>query len=154
MFLNHETSFDTFTPVNTKSAFGHTITATGSTLFETSAGWQQMDTLQQGDTIATLDGGFATIRDVSRSEPVQLVNIPAGTLGTCTDILMPVTTSVALHLPASVSASPIVSVPLHALCGWQGIRRQPGQSAPLTTATFADEAVSYTHLTLPTILLV
>lgn len=143
MFLNHETAFQTFAPVTPIAAPGHSITASGSALLETETGWKPAHALKAGDSVATLDGGFASIRSVSASTSTQLIHVPGGTLGACTDVLLPATASVALHLPASVSDAPVVSVQLQALCGWRGIRRAPGICETEVTLTFDNEEMVY-----------
>ena len=143
MFLSHETAFQTFAPVPPIAALDHNITTCGATLLDTETGWKPARALKAGDSVATLDGGFTQIRSVSTAAPTQLIHVPGGTLGACTDLLLPATASVALHVPASISDAPILSVPLQALCGWQGIRRQPDHRAALTTLTFADEEMVY-----------
>ncbi len=143
MFLNHTTAFDTFAPITADAALGHAIQATANTLFETETGWRPLHALQAGDAVATLDGGFTQIRSVTPGAPVPMIHVPGGALGACTDVLLPATASVALDVPATVCETPILSVPLRALCGWNGIRHAVDATDTLTTLTFDDEEMVF-----------
>jgi hypothetical protein len=147
MFLNHTTAFTTFAPAAadaaTKTAT-HTATLGAQTLLETPLGWSNVDTLSVGDTVATLDGGFARITAISHPERTQpLIHVPGGVLSSCSDLHLPADTYVALTPPAHLSDAPVVSVPLKALSGWRGIRPTLFGGPDLATLHFEEEEMIY-----------
>ena len=145
MFLNHDAAFETFAPVTPVSALGHRLTLTASTLIEAERGWLCAAELTSGDSVATLDGGFAELRAVETAPDAPLIHIPGGTLSTCSDAVLPADTHVALDMPAAFSDAPVVSVPLQALVGWRGIRRAENECAPCVTLMLRDEELVYAH---------
>ncbi|WP_299042451.1 Hint domain-containing protein [uncultured Tateyamaria sp.] len=123
MFLNHDTAFAEITPVASPMTPRISATMTAHTMLETEAGWTTVDGLQAGDAVATLDGGFAPITAITRSDrAAPLVHIPGGVLSTCSDITLPADAYVALHTPAGWIDAPVVAIPVKALSGWRGVR--------------------------------
>ncbi len=140
MFLNHTTAFNTFAPlanVQTGALFG------AATLVETETGWRRADTLIAGDTVATLDGGFSQIVEATQSIPTAMVRLPAGTLGACTDVLLPADARLGFTPPAAFHDAPIVSVPVQALVGWQGVHQHPTAPTQAVTLTLQHEEMVY-----------
>lgn len=144
MFLNHDAAFADITPVKTPAAPQISATVTAHTLMETESGWAAVDSLQAGDAVATLDGGFAEITAITRPDrSAPLVHIPGGVLSTCSEIAVPADAHVALHTPARWIDAPVVSVPVKALSGWCGIRPTLFNGPDLTQLHFADEEMIY-----------
>lgn len=140
MFLNHTTAFAAFAPL-TQARNNAQVGA--AALLETDAGWRRADTLIPGDAVATVDGGFSAIIDVTQTTPKDMIHIPAGTLQTCSNVTLPGTARIALTPPTHLHEAPLVSVPLQALVGWKGIRPAFPASAPGVTLTLADEEMIY-----------
>ncbi|WP_299591738.1 hypothetical protein [uncultured Tateyamaria sp.] len=144
MFLNHDAAFADITPIKTPAIPHISATVTAHTLLETENGWDTVDTLQAGDAIATLDGGFAEITAITHPDrSAQLVHIPGGVLSTCSEIALPADAHIALHTPARWIDAPVVSVPVKALSGWRGIRPTLFNGPDLTQLHFADEEMIY-----------
>ncbi len=144
MLLNHTTAFTTFSPAITSAPRGHRATLSAQTLLETPTGWTSVDTLQAGDKVATLDGGFAPIAAISRPDRhAPLVHVPGGVLSTCSDIALPGDARIALTPPARWSQAPVVSVPVKALSGWHGIRPTLFAGPDLTTLHFENEEMVF-----------
>ena len=144
MFLNHDAAFADITPVATSVPPRISATMTAHTLLETEAGWTTVDTLQAGDAVATLDGGFATITAITKpGRTAPLVHIPGGVLSTCSDIALPADAHVALHTPAGWSDAPVVSIPVKALSGWRGVRPTLFHGPDLAQLHFENEEMIY-----------
>lgn len=144
MFLNHDAAFTTFTPALTAETVDHTATLTAQTRLETRHGWASVDALSIGDSVATLDGGFAQITAISRPKRrAPLVQVPGGVLSTCSDMCLPADAHIALRAPARWGHAPIVSAPIKALSGWNGIRPTLFAGPDLATLHFEDEEMIY-----------
>lgn len=145
MFHNHNTAFAAFDPaLTTAAASAAQSTLSGETMVETPQGWVAAHTLRAGDALATLDGGFAPITAISTSNVTgAMVRIPGGALSNCSDVVLPGDVHVGLELPNHVSDAPFVTVPLSALCGWQGIRPTLVGAAELATLHFDTEELIY-----------
>ncbi|WP_299725241.1 hypothetical protein [uncultured Tateyamaria sp.] len=144
MFLNHDAAFTTFTPAIQPNQPDHTATLSAQTRLETPRGWASLDALCVGDSVATLDGGFARITAITHPKRrAPLVQVPGGVLSTCSDISLPADAHVALTPPARWSQAPVVSVPIKALSGWNGIRPTLFAGPDLATLHFEDEEMIY-----------
>ena len=144
MFLNHDTAFTTFTPAITAGLPDHSATLSAQTRLETPRGWASVDSLCVGDKVATLDGEFACITAITHPmRRAPLVQVPGGVLSTCSDVALPADAHVALTPPARWSQAPVVSVPIKALSGWNGIRPTLFAGPDLATLHFADEEMIY-----------
>ncbi|MFL4470883.1 hypothetical protein ACERZ8_13685 [Tateyamaria armeniaca] len=144
MFLNHDAAFTTFSPAMQSSLPDHTATLSAQTKLETPRGWASVDALSVGDRVATMDGGFATITAISHPKRrAPLVQVPGGVLSTCSDISLPADAHIALTPPARLSQAPVVSAPIKALSGWNGIRPTLFAGPDLATLHFADEEMIY-----------
>lgn len=146
MLLNHDTAFAAFTPANASPSAErtHTTTLSAQTLLETPSGWATVDTLRAGDDVATLDGGFVRICAISRPERrAPLIHVPGGVLSNCSDVSLPSDARVALTPPARWSQAPVVSVPIKALCGWNGIRPTLFAGPDLATLHFDTEEMLF-----------
>jgi len=144
MFLNHDTAFTTFVPAIQTAQRDHTATLAAQTRLETPRGWASVDALSVGDSVATMDGGFAEITAITHPKRrMPLVQVPGGVLSTCSDVALPADAHIALTPPARWSQAPVVSVPLRALSGWNGIRPTLFAGPDLATLHFADEEMVY-----------
>ena len=144
MFLNHDAAFTTFTPALTSAKADHTATLTAQTRLETRRGWACVDTLSVGDSVATLDGGFAQITAISHPKRrAPLVQVPGGVLSTCSDMSLPADAHIALRAPARWGYAPVVSAPIKALSGWNGIRPTLFAGPALATLHFEEEEMIY-----------
>lgn len=144
MFLNHDAAFTTFTPAIQSTQRDHTATLGAQTRLETPRGWASLDALCVGDSVATLDGGFARITAITHPKRrAPLVQVPGGVLSTCSDVALPADAHVALTPPARWSQAPVVSVPIKALSGWNGIRPTLFAGPDLATLHFEDEEMIY-----------
>lgn len=143
MFLNHSLDFKTFTasPLATDCAL------TPETLVETPQGWRSADTLCIGDSVATLDGGFAPLTRLAQDtaqEPLWL--LPGGTLDNCSDLILPGTQYVALDTPEcqALYDAPYVLAPIAAMAGFRNIKPAPQTvPQPIMRLGFAEEEVIY-----------
>lgn len=145
MFHNHTTAFVDFnaaiTPAPSPAA---QTTLSGETLVETLHGWVAARTLRAGDALATLDGGFVPITAIRTPEITSaMVRIPGGALSNCSDVMLPGNVHVGLDLPGHISDAPLVTAPLNALCGWNGIRPTLSGAAELATLHFDTEELIY-----------
>ena len=145
MFHNHNTAFAQFDPaITTTPTPDPRTTLSGETMVETRQGWVAARTLRAGDALATLDGGFAPITAISTPQiSSAMVRVPGGALSNCSDVILPGNVHVALKLPAHLSQAPVVTAPLSALCGWQGIRLTLAGAAELATLHFDTEELIY-----------
>jgi len=144
MLLNHDTAFTTFTPAITAAVPDHSATLSAQTRLETHRGWSSVDDLGVGDSVATMDGGFARITAITHPRRrAPLVQVPGGVLSTCSDIALPADAHVALTAPARWSQAPVVSVPIKALSGWNGIRPTLFAGPDLARLHFEDEEMIY-----------
>lgn len=147
MFQNHSTAFAEFQaaiPAAPLSISGSQTTLSGETLVETPHGWVAARTLQTGDALATLDGGFVPITAITTPRVTSaMVHIPGGALSNCSDVMLPGHVHVGLDLPAHLSDAPLVTAPLNALCGWNGIRPTLSGTATLATLHFDSEELVF-----------
>lgn len=144
MLLNHTTAFSDIQAVALETAPCFRATLTAQTRLETEAGWVTVDTLQAGDAVATLDGGFATITGITRPRSAApLVHIPGGTLHNCSDVAVPGDAYVGLRAPDRWIDTPIVSLPVQALSGWRGVRPTLFSGGDLAQLQFANEEMLF-----------
>lgn len=145
MLHNHNTAFAQFDPaIIAAPAPDARTTLSGETMVETRQGWVAARTLRAGDSLATLDGGFAPITAITAPQITStMMRIPGGALSNCSDVILPGNVHVALDLPAHLSQAPVVTAPLSALSGWQGIRPTLAGGAELATLHFDTEELIY-----------
>ncbi|MEQ3710616.1 MAG: hypothetical protein ABNH38_03930 [Tateyamaria sp.] len=144
MFLNHDAAFTTFAPTVHPNFPQYTATLSAQTRLETTRGWASVDDLIAGDRVATMDGGFATITAIAHpKQRAPLVHVPGGVLSTCSDVALPADGHIALTPPARWSQAPVVSVPIKALSGWNGIRPTLFAGPDLATLHFEEEEIIY-----------
>ena len=120
MFLNHAQSFASFKPAQTAAC----ATLLTGTLVETPQGWRAIETLAIGDSVATLDGGFAPITHLqSGLSDAPLWRLPAGALNNCSDLLLSGDQYIATPETAELDLydAPYVLLPVSALTGFRGI---------------------------------
>ena len=142
MFHNHNAAFKTFTPAPVVADVSATVSA--QTIVETPHGWRSVDTLRAGDSVATLDGGFAEITAITAPTNVEpMIRIPGGVLNSCSDVALPASTHLALTPTSRYSEAPVVSAPLKALSGWRGIRPTLFNAPDLATVHFENEEMIY-----------
>ena len=144
MFLNHDAAFTTFAPAINDTLPQHTATLSAQTKLETKRGWASGDDLIVGDRVSTMDGGFATITAITHPKRrAPLVQVPGGVLSTCSDVALPADSHIALSPPTRWSQVPVVSVPIKALSGWNGIRPTLFAGPDLATLHFEEEEMIY-----------
>ena len=158
MFLNHSQDFAQFQPTDIAAnppALSFPKRAEISalkdgTMLETPTGWKPVETLQKGDQVYTLDGGFTELTGIRTHSlgagTTRMVHIPAGSLNNCSDLVLTAGQQVALIEPEceTLFDAPCVLVPAAAMAGFRGIRPLTGFGE--TTATelsFATEEIVY-----------
>ncbi len=127
MFIRHDADFADFltSQISAPKTQQACIHMGAETRVETPLGWCDARDLTAGDRVASLDGGFVEIRSI---RPVQskerAIRIPGGTLGACTDLLVPAEARIALTPPPGLSLTdaPYVSTKAQHLVGYKGIR--------------------------------
>lgn len=144
MLLSHDTAFARFaavTPALTPAVPG----LPAGTLLETETGWSAIEDIRAGDRVATIDGGFCkvTAAHAVTAAPAPLWCIPGGTLGTCSDLLLPEGHFLALNGPdcRRLFGLPTVLAPVAALAGFAGIHKRPAAPLPAHALRFAEEEV-------------
>lgn len=144
MLLSHETAFARFTAVTATMAPPAPGLPAG-TMLETEAGWSPVEEIRPGTRVATIDGGFCQViaAHAVTPAPAPLWRIPGGTLGTCSDLLLPEGHFLALNGPdcRRLFGLPTVLAPVAALAGFEGIHRLPARPLPAHSLRFAEEEV-------------
>lgn len=138
MFLNHAQDFAAFQPANPQERRPgprpaipmpdrdeHSFVMP-STLLETPAGWRQAGSLEKGDAVWTLDGGFCELTEVARQVSTGATrhwHVPAGALNNCSDLRLWGGQYLALLDPAceDLFETPCVLAPISAMNGFRGI---------------------------------
>jgi hypothetical protein len=122
-------------------------------LVETSSGWRRVETVRPGMSVGTYDGGFRTVTEV-RVETIpaitggDLVHIPGGVLGNCTDLVLPAAQNVMIesHAVELVLGDAAVLVPAAALVGLRGIeRRMAVRSTSSVCLSFGSEEIIFVN---------
>lgn len=139
MFTRHTAEF---AEVNSTLAVKGAMVNLGlDTMLETPRGWTAVSELAPGDEVATLDGGFAPLAWIGRSQPMTRgLLVPAGAIDNCSDVILPDDTLVGIEAPLSFEAtSDHVSLPLVAFEGLRGIRRPDGDAGQFRILGFETE---------------
>ena len=123
MFTRHTAEFANITSENAVN--GALLNLSADTMLETTRGWMPVCELAPGDSLATLDGGFARIAWVHRSTAAEPgLFVPAGVLDNCSDLVLPASTRIGITAPIDFDAeTDTLSVPLSAFEGTKGIKR-------------------------------
>jgi Hint domain len=143
MHLKHQTAFAQFTAAP-KLQPG----LIAGTLVETPNGWTRVEDVSIGTQVATFDGDFRPVTQVTRQPDADaLWCVPGGTLGACSDLLVEADQHLALTHPACrrLFDLPVVLAPVSALAGHGGIHRVPGKSAPVHRLHFAEDEILWTQ---------
>ncbi|WP_164657816.1 Hint domain-containing protein [Tropicibacter sp. Alg240-R139] len=136
MHLKHKTAFAQFTAAPKL----HPGLIAG-TMVETCNGWTQVQDVIMGTKVATFDGGFRPVTQVTRQpDATTLWCVPGGTLGACSDLLMTEDQHLALTFPTcrALYGLPLVLAPVSALAGHCGIHPIQSKPAPVHRLHFAE----------------
>lgn len=141
MFTRHNTAFaDIQSTIAVKGAIA---SLSCNAMLETEAGFRAASDLQAGDTVATLDGGFAPISWIGQSAyAISAHLVPAGALDNCSDLYLPSDTLVGIEAPMGFeAASDLISMPVSALEGHRGIRPATGPVKACTIGLETEEMI-------------
>lgn len=139
MHLKHKTAFALYTPAPTLQPG-----LTAGTLVETPKGWTRVEDVTRGTDIATYDGGFRPVTQITQqANATSLWRIPGGAMGTCSDLIMSEGQHLALTDPACrrLFGLPMVLAPVSALAGLCGIHRVQDAPRPLHRLHFAEDEI-------------
>ena len=144
MFMPHITDFNATPATRVPQMPQSGLVLSRDTLLETANGWKPAAEISKGEAVARLDGGFARVTGHARSSlSGDAVRVPAGVLGACSDVVLPVESYVGVTPPAqSIHEAPCVSLPASALIGYRGIRAaQFGHDGGIVLALEDEEMV-------------
>jgi hypothetical protein len=155
MFVETQTQFDPAlaqaVPPKTATRRPALSGLLGDTLIETASGWQRIDTMTEGQSVQTLDGGLTRLLRLDRrmlepSDDSVLIHLPGGCMDACSDLtLLP-----GQHLlvdtldDPALEGAPFALVPALALLALNGPRRLRAEGPmAVLTPLFADEEGVY-----------
>lgn len=117
-------------------------------LVETRIGWRAPSLLKPGMEVATLDGGFTPVRNVTRErQNIGAYFVPEGALNNCSALCLPEGARIGIEAPIGYdgATSDTLSLPISALEGISGIRQVTSDAGQMYCLSFADEEMVWTN---------